>query len=374
MFKESGVPILVITGYLGSGKTTLINNILKKNKDKRIALIVNDIGEVNIDEELVLKSGYIKQEDKGDVVPLSNGCICCTLKKDLVDQISTLASKDEFDYIIIEASGICEPLPIAQTISIMEQTSESYGVPRICYLDNVLTIVDAKRLVDEFSAGDALINSEVGEDDLEKLLIEQIEFCNQIIINKVSDVDKEDLAKVRSVIKTLQPNAEIIETDYSEIPNEKILDTHNFNFDKASSSAGWIELLENPEEEEEGEALEYGITTFVYYNRKQFDLEKFQDVIEKYSKNIIRAKGYVWTKETDNECVIFEKIGKQKVLRSIGSWIIDMPKEERDDILKYNPDVRDAWDPELGDKMNKIVFIGRDMDKASIIQDLNDAL
>ena len=370
MLSDSGVPILVITGYLGSGKTTLINNILKKNKDKRIALIVNDIGEVNIDEELVLKSGYIKQEDKGDVVPLSNGCICCTLKKDLVDQISTLASKDEFDYIIIEASGICEPLPIAQTISIMEQTSESYGVPRICYLDNVLTIVDAKRLVDEFSAGDALINSEVGEDDLEKLLIEQIEFCNQIIINKVSDVDKEDLAKVRSVIKTLQPNAEIIETDYSEIPNEKILDTHNFNFDKASSSAGWVEELEREEEEEEaeGEALEYGISTFVYYERKAFDRKRFKEFAnDNFDNTIIRSKGVLYFDDEEDMSSMFEQAGSQKSLMQAGEWFATLPKDESDKLRKMEPKLDQDWDPVYGDRMVKLVFIGKNMDKESII-------
>ena len=369
-----GVPVLVITGYLGSGKTTLINNILKNNKEHKIALIVNDIGEVNIDEELVLKSGLIQQEDKGDVVPLSNGCICCTLKEDLMKQLTTLATDGKFDYIIIEASGICEPLPIAQTIAIMEQTTESYGLPPVCRLDNVLTVVDAKRLVNEFNAGDALINTEAGEEDLEKLLIEQIEFCNQIIINKVDDVTPEELAKVRSVVKVLQPNVEIIETNYSKVDNSKIMDTNNFDFNTASQSAGWIEAMENPEEEEEGEAYEYGITTFVYYNRKPFDLEKFQDAIEKHSAKIIRAKGFVWTKETDDETIIFEKIGKEKSLRSIGPWIVNMPKNEQEDILKYNPDVKEAWDPELGDKMNKIVFIGRDMDKETIIKDLDSAL
>ena len=371
---NKGTPVLVITGYLGSGKTTLINNILKKNKDKKIALIVNDIGEVNIDEELVLKSGYIKQEDKGDVVPLSNGCICCTLKEDLMKQLTTLGTNPDFNYIIIEASGICEPLPIAQTISVMEQTSMSYGLPKVCYLDNVLTVVDAKRLVNEFNAGDALINSEHDEEDLEKLLVEQIEFCNQIMINKVSDVTEEELDSVKGVVDALNPAAEIIETDYSEVDNDIILDTNNFDLEKVQTSAGWVEAMEHPEEHEDGEAYEYGITTFVFYNRKPFKLEPFQDVIEKYSDKIIRAKGFLWTEETDGETIIFEKIGKEKTLRSIGSWIVDMPKAEQEQILKYNPDVKDAWDPELGDKMNKIVFIGRNMDKDAIIADLENCL
>jgi len=371
---NKGTPVLVITGYLGSGKTTLINNILKQNKDKRIALIVNDIGEVNIDEELVLKSGYIKQEDKGDVVPLSNGCICCTLKEDLMKQLTSLGTNPDFDYIIIEASGICEPLPIAQTISIMEQTTENYGLPKVCYLDNVLTVVDAKRLVSEFNAGDALINSEHDDEDLEKLLIEQIEFCNQIIINKVSDVTEEELDTVKGVVDALNPKAEIIETDYSNVENDIILDTHNFNLQEVETSAGWVEAMEHPEEHEDGEAYEYGITTFVFYNRKPFKLDLFKEVIEKYSDKIIRAKGFLWTEETDSETIIFEKIGKDKSLRSIGQWIVDMPKNEQEQILKYNPDVRDAWDSELGDKMNKIVFIGRNMDKDAIIADLENCL
>ena len=249
------VGITVLTGYLGSGKTTLMNHILKNNKNKKIALIVNDIGEVNIDEELIQNSGYIKKEDRGDVVPLSNGCICCTLKTDLLEQISSLIKTGKFDYILIEASGICEPLPIAQTISVMNDASKMYGVSDICRLDNIVTVVDALRMSNEFNCGDDLLKENLDDDDIENLLIEQIEFCNVIILNKVSEVSSEELKKVKSIIRALQPNAKIIDADYCNVDIDEIIDTNNFDLEKVSLSAGWIEAFENPEEDEEGEAL-----------------------------------------------------------------------------------------------------------------------
>lgn len=364
------VGITVLTGYLGSGKTTLMNHILKNNKNKHIALIVNDIGEVNIDEELIQNSGYIKKEDKGDVVPLSNGCICCTLKTDLLEQLDELISSGKFDYILIEASGICEPLPIAQTISVMNDSTRMYGIPDICKLDNVVTVVDALRMSNEFNCGDDLLKEDLDEDDIENLLIEQIEFCNVIVLNKVSEVSSDQLNRVRGIIKALQPNAKIIETDFCNVDLDDMIDTNNFNLEEASMSAGWIEAFENPEEHEDGEALEYGIDTFVYTSRKPMDLDSFKNIIDKHDKSIIRSKGYLYLTENNDNCYVFEKSGKQKVLTEVGKWLAAMDEETKNVILNENPDIQEIWDEELGDRMTKLVFIGKDMDKESIISDL----
>lgn len=364
------VGITVLTGYLGSGKTTLMNHILKNNKDKHIALIVNDIGEVNIDEELIKDSGYIKKEDKGDVVPLSNGCICCTLKTDLLEQLDELISSGKFDYILIEASGICEPLPIAQTIAVMNDSTRMYGIPDICRLDNVVTVVDALRMSNEFNCGDDLLKENLDEDDIENLLIEQIEFCNVIVLNKVSEVSSDQLNKVKGIIKALQPNAKIIETDYCNVDIDEMIDTNNFNLEEASMSAGWIEAFENPEEHEDGEALEYGIDTFVYTSRKPMDLDSFKSIIDKHDKSIIRSKGYLYLTENNDNCYVFEKSGKQKVLTEVGKWLAAMDEETKNAILNENPDIKEIWDEEIGDRMTKLVFIGKDMDKDSIIADL----
>lgn len=369
---ENLVGITVLTGYLGSGKTTLMNHILKNNKDKKIALIVNDIGEINIDEDLIQNSGYIKKEDKGDVVPLSNGCICCTLKTDLLEQLSELIKTGKFDYIMIEASGICEPLPIAQTISVMNDATRMYGIPDVCKLDNIVTVVDALRMSNEFNCGDDLLKENLDDDDIENLLIEQIEFCNVIVLNKVSEVSSEELSKVKEIIKALQPNAKVIETDYCNVDIEEIIDTNNFDLEKVSLSAGWVEAFEHPEEEDEGEALEYGIDTFVYKSRKPLDVEKFQDVVDKHDKSIIRCKGYLYLTENTNMCYVFEKSGKQKVITEVGAWISAMDKDTIDTILNENPDIKEDWDEELGDRINKLVFIGKDMKKDEIIKDLNN--
>ena len=370
MIMNSELPVLLLTGYLGSGKTTLMNHILKNNKDKHIALIVNDIGEVNIDEELIKDSGYIRKEDKGDVVPLSNGCICCTLKTDLLEQLDELISSGKFDYILIEASGICEPLPIAQTIAVMNDSTRMYGIPDICRLDNVVTVVDALRMSNEFNCGNDLLKENLDEDDIENLLIEQIEFCNVIVLNKVSEVSSDQLNKVKGIIKALQPNAKIIETDYCNVDIDEMIDTNNFNLEEASMSAGWIEAFENPEEHEDGEALEYGIDTFVYTSRKPMDLDSFKSIIDKHDKSVIRSKGYLYLTENNDNCYVFEKSGKQKVLTEVGKWLAAMDEETKNAILAENPDIQEIWDEEIGDRMTKLVFIGKDMDKDSIISDL----
>lgn len=386
------VPITLLTGYLGSGKTTLINHILSNQEGYRVAVIVNDIGEVNIDADLIAKGGVVNQTDDS-LVPLTNGCICCTLKVDLMQQIVDLIKTRQFDYILIEASGICEPIPIAQTITVLSESTEQYGLPKICRLDNVVSVVDALRLATEFGCGDNLVKEDIDDEDIENLLIQQIEFCNTIILNKVDEVSKEELEKVKAIIRKLQPNAEIIETNYGKVETDKLLNTNLFDFNKASVSAGWIEELESDVEEDqdehdhehehehghhhhhdESETEEYGISSFVYYRRKPFRVKKFESFLDEFPKTVIRAKGLIWLSDDDYMSYCFEQAGKQKTISEAGQWIASASKSEIDKILKYNPEIQKVWDEACGDRMNKIVFIGKDMDKSEIIKKLDECL
>ena len=371
------VPITILTGYLGAGKTTLINHVLSNQKGYKVAVIVNDIGEVNIDATLIEKGGIVKEEDS-NLVPLSNGCICCTLKTDLMKQIVDLIKTGKYDYILIEASGICEPLPIAQTITVLSEQTEKYGLPKICRLDNIVTVVDAARLVDEFASGEDLVKDNIDDEDIENLLIQQIEFCNTIIINKVDDVSKEDLEKVKAVIKALQPVAKIIETNYANVDVKEIIDTNNFDFEKAASSPAWVRELENDENEEneeEGEAEEYGIGTFVYTMRKPFDRDKFERYVNlNWRKNIIRCKGILWFSDENDMSYIFEQSGKQFSIGEGGYWIDSAPEEEKKKMIAQNPELKKGWDDEVGDRIVKLVFIGQDLDKANIKDELNKLL
>lgn len=376
------VPITLLTGYLGSGKTTLINHILSNQEGYKVAVIVNDIGEVNIDADLISKGGVVNQTDDS-LVPLTNGCICCTLKVDLMQQIVDLIKTKQFDYILIEASGICEPIPIAQTITVLSESTQQYGLPKICRLDNIVSVVDALRLATEFGCGANLVKDDLEEEDIENLLIQQIEFCNTIILNKVDEISKEELQKVKAIIKKLQPNAEIIETNYGNVPTDKLLNTNLFNFNKASVSAGWVEELESDEEDDEHnhhhhhddtETEEYGISSFVYYRRKPFRIKKFEKFLDEFPNTIIRAKGLVWLSDDDYMSYCFEQAGKQKTISEAGQWIAAASKFEIEKILKYNPEIQKIWDESCGDRMNKIVFIGKDMDKQDIINRLDDCL
>ena len=381
---EKIVPITLLTGYLGSGKTTLINHILNNQEGYKVAVIVNDIGEVNIDADLISKGGVVNQTDDS-LVPLTNGCICCTLKVDLMQQIVDLIKTKQFDYILIEASGICEPIPIAQSITVLSESTQKYGLLKICRLDNVVSVVDALRLATEFGCGDNLVKDNIEEEDIENLIIQQIEFCNTIILNKVDEVSKEELQKVKAIIKKLQPNAEIIETNYGKVDTDKLLNTNLFDFNRASVSAGWIEELESDEEEDEHEhghhhhhdeteTEEYGISSFVYYRRKPFRVKKFENFLDEFPKTIIRAKGLVWLSDDDYMSYCFEQAGKQKTISEAGQWIAAAPRYEIDKILKYNPEIQKVWDESCGDRMNKIVFIGKDMDKDDIISRLDACL
>lgn len=368
---RKNIPVTLLTGYLGSGKTTLINHILTNNKNYKIAVIVNDIGEVNVDANLIEKGGIVSKREES-LVALSNGCICCNLKMDLVEQILDIVKQGKFDYIIIEASGICEPIPIAQTISMINEMCKA----EVCYLDSILTITDALRLAREFNCGDSLVKDDIDDDDLEKLIIEQLEFCNIVVLNKVDELKKEELEEVKAVIKSIQPTAKIIETNYSKIDLNEVFDTELFDFEEAAMSAGWIEALENPEEDDEsGEVLEYGINTFVYYRREPFKRKLFYEFLDtNWDKSIIRTKGVVYFADELNMAYMVESAGNSKNLVATGPWISDMSKEEQDALLIANPDIRDDWDDEYGDKMVKIVFIGKNMDKEDIIKKLDSFL
>ncbi len=373
---EKIVPITLLTGYLGAGKTTLINHVLNNQEGYKVAVIVNDIGEVNIDADLIGKGGVVQEEDSS-LVPLSNGCICCTLKVDLMQQIVDIIKTKKFDYILIEASGICEPLPIAQTITVLSEQTESYGLPKICRLDNVVTVVDSLRLKDEFNCGDNLLKENIDDEDIENLLIQQIEFCNKIILNKVDELSEDELNEVKAIIKRLQPRAEIIETNYGKVDVSKILDTNSFDFEEASMSAGWIEELnrtDNEEEEPEGETEEYGIGTFVYYKRAPFNKEKFDKFASNFPSNIIRCKGVLWFADEPESSYVFEQSGKQVQAFCAGEWVASFDKEEQKQIITQNPDILNDWDEKYGDRVIKLVFIGQKMDKKGIISELDNCL
>lgn len=371
------IPVLLLTGYLGSGKTTLVNKILANKKGIKFAVIVNDIGEVNIDENLIEQGGVVGKGDDS-LVALSNGCICCTLKMDLVQQICDLVNQDKFDYIVIEASGICEPAPIAQTIcsipSVVPNLLKTHKIPD---LDSIVTVVDAKRMKDEFDNGKALQKEEIGEDDLESLVIQQIEFCNTILLNKASELTKEELGKLKGIIRAIQPKAEIIETNYCDVDFDKIINTHKFDFNKVATSAAWLAAVEGEsmENEESGEALEYGIETFVYNRRPPFDLGKFDEYIStQMPKNIIRCKGLCYFRDELETCYVFEQAGKQVNLSNAGQWYATMPEEQLKQLMEQNPQVKKDWDEKYGDRMEKLVFIGQNLDKEAISKALDKCL
>ena len=372
-------PVLLLTGYLGSGKTTLLNRILKNEKGIRFAVIVNDIGEVNIDASLIQQGGVVGQGDDS-LVALQNGCICCTLKMDLVKQLNDIINTKRFDYIVIEASGICEPAPIAQTISTYPQlvapAAMKNGAAR---LDAIVTVVDALRMRDEFGLGDHL-QQEHGEEDLASLVIQQIEFCNIILLNKASEISPDDLAHLTAVIKEIQPQALIMPCDYGDIDLDKILNTHLFDFDKVATSARWIEAMEDDdneslENEESGEALEYGIQTFVYRRRLPFNLGSFDEFVStKWPKGVVRAKGICWFRDEPETCYLFEQSGKQFNITNAGQWYATMPEDQLKDFMEQNPGVKKDWDEKFGDRMEKIVFIGQNLDRKAIEAELDKCL
>ena len=392
------IPVLLLTGYLGSGKTTLLNRILNNRRGIRFAVIVNDIGEVNIDADLIEKGGVVAQKDES-LVALQNGCICCTLKMDLVEQLCEITSQHRFDYIVIEASGICEPAPIAQTICSIPTMGLEYVRDGIPMVDSIVTVVDALRMKDEFGSGKNLLRPGLAEEDIENLVIQQIEFCNIILLNKASEVSPDDLGRIREIIRAIQPQAEIIDCDYCDIDFDRILNTGMFDFDKVATSATWIDEIEHHYEHEEhhhddddddddddhdhhhhhhhdeGEAEEYGIGTFVYYRREPFDLGRFDEfVARRWPKGVIRAKGICWFRSEPETCYLFEQAGSQVSLRDSGQWYAEMSNEELLDFMRRNPDLQRDWDDTFGDRMQKLVFIGQHLDRDAITAALDECI
>ena len=408
------IPVLLLTGYLGSGKTTLLNRILSNQRGIRFAVIVNDIGEVNIDADLIQKGGVVNQQDDS-LVALQNGCICCTLKMDLVKQLQDIIELQRFDYIVIEASGICEPGPIAQTIcsipSMAPEVTEQ-GYPR---LDCIVTMVDALRMRDEFGNGLDLTRQNIDEEDIENLVIQQIEFCNIVLLNKAAEVTEDELGRIREIVRGLQPKAEIIDCNYGDVDFDKILNTNLFDFDDVATSATWIQEVEKYHDDDdddddddehedhhhheehhdhddhdhhhghehhhhhhhhdEGEAEEYGIGTYVYFRRQPFNLGLFDEfVARKWPKGIIRAKGICYFQDEKETCYVFEQAGRQVSIRNAGQWYATMPKDELEQFMERNPGLRRDWDEQYGDRMQKLVFIGQHLDKHLIASLLDDCL
>lgn len=419
MNSRKEIPVLLLTGYLGSGKTTLLNKILANQKGIKFAVIVNDIGEVNIDAALIEQGGVVGKKDDS-LVALQNGCICCTLKMDLVEQLKEIVDMQKFDYIVIEASGICEPAPIAQTICSIPTLGPQYVKNGVLRLDSIVTVVDALRMKDEFAGGDDLMKDNIDEEDLASLVIQQIEFCNIILLNKAAEVEPKDLDKLKHIIKAIQPKAEIFECNYGDVDLDKIVNTRKFDWETVATSAGWIQEIEAERNEDhhdhddhddddehehhhhdhddeheheehehhhhdhdhhhhhhddEGEAEEYGIGTFVYYSRKPFDLGLFDDfVARKWPRDVVRAKGICYFADERDMCYVFEQAGRQKTVKQAGQWIATMPKDQLDELLAREEQLRKEWDDKVGDRMIKIVFIGQHLQKEAICKVLDKCL
>lgn len=412
MNSRKEIPVLLLTGYLGSGKTTLLNKILANQKGIKFAVIVNDIGEVNIDAALIEQGGVVGKKDDS-LVALQNGCICCTLKMDLVEQLKEIVDMQKFDNIVIEASGICEPAPIAQTICSIPTLGPQYIKNGVLRLDSIVTVVDALRMKDEFAGGDDLMKDYIDEEDLASLVIQQIEFCNIILLNKAAEVEPKDLDKLKHIIKAIQPKAEIFECNYGDVDLDKIVNTRKFDWETVATSAGWIQEIEAERNEDhhkhddhddddhddeheheehehhhhdhdhhhhhhhddEGEAEEYGIGTFVYYSRKPFDLGLFDDfVARKWPRDVVRAKGICYFADERDMCYVFEQAGRQKTVKQAGQWIATMPKDQLDELLAREEQLRKEWDDKVGDRMIKIVFIGQHLQKEAICKELDKCL
>ncbi|MBO4383279.1 MAG: GTP-binding protein [Clostridia bacterium] len=409
--------VCLVEGYLGAGKTTLLNKVLAQPNGHRIAVIVNDIGEINIDARLIEKSGGGVTMQDGDLIPLTNGCICCTLSEDLAQQLSDLACTNKYDYIVIEASGICEPMPIAQTITMMSEATKRQGMPEIVRLDNIVAVVDAARLRDEFSCGDVLREMPEDEEDLASLLIQQIEFCDTIMLNKVDLCTEEELQKIEAVLRALQTRAKIIRCEYGDVPMDEVLDTDRFDYEAVAMSAGWIQAIENEGEDHdehhdehehhdhdhdheehehhhdhdheeehghghhhhhhhhgEGELYEYNIQTFVFEDRRPFDMDKLQFVFMNWPVNVIRTKGYVWFSENPNDAFILEQAGRQVTIQPDGIWLAAATERDRQEAFAEYPDLADDWDDVYGDRVNRLVVIGQDLDEEGMRKAMQDAI
>lgn len=369
------IPITVLTGYLGAGKTTVVNYVLHNQSGMKVAVITNDMGEINIDADLIEKGSSISRSDES-LVALSNGCICCTLRTDLIKQVAQLVKARRFDYILIEASGICEPLPIAQTLTLLDGSIKNGGLPKICRLDTIATIVDAYRLMSEFMGGETLVSAdESDQEDIARLLVEQIEFCNVIILNKTDLISSEQLKDMKAILHTLQPSAQIIETTFGKVAPEEILNAGRFNFNEACVSPGWIqELAKAKNNEKEGEEAEYGINSFVYSRRQPFSQKLLNRWAERWPENVVRCKGLVWLSEQNNMSFLLEQAGKSISITPFGRWLAVGTKQERAKAFARDPGIKKDWDPEHGDRKTMLVFIGLHLDKEKISASLDSCL
>ena len=359
--------IILLTGYLGAGKTTLLNHILGNDEGIRAVVIVNDIGEVNVDASLI-KDGGLSQTD--NLIPLTNGCICCTLASDLAKQLQDIADSGNFDYIIIEASGICEPIPIAYTISAYcDQAKYDGNAP--LDLDNIVAVVDCARMWDEFNGGKDLLADNIDEDDIESLIIQQIEFCTTIILNKTDQVTPEQIKELKAIVRSLQRDAVIVEAENGDVPMSELLDTGRFSFEKAYDSAVWADAMAHPEEHEDPEVLEYDISTFVYERRKPLDIDKLSEFVQTWPDSIIRSKGMLWIDQDPDMCYVFEQAGRQVSVTENGLFVDSAPEDEKKKIIDDNPEVLDDWDPVTGDRVTRLCIIGRQMDKDAIVKGLD---
>ena len=359
--------IILLTGYLGAGKTTLLNHILGNDEGIRAAVIVNDIGEVNVDASLI-KDGGLSQTD--NLIPLTNGCICCTLASDLAKQLQDIADSGNFDYIIIEASGICEPIPIAYTISAYCDQAKYDGTAPLD-LDNIVAVVDCARMWDEFNGGKDLLADNIDEDDIESLIIQQIEFCTTIILNKTDQVTPEQIKELKAIVRSLQRDAVIVEAENGDVPMSELLDTGRFSFEKAYDSAVWADAMAHPEEHEDPEVLEYDISTFVYERRKPLDIDKLSEFVQTWPDSIIRSKGMLWIDQDPDMCYVFEQAGRQVSVTENGLFVDSAPEDEKKKIIDDNPEVLDDWDPVTGDRVTRLCIIGRQMDKDAIVKGLD---
>lgn len=409
--------VCLVEGYLGAGKTTLLNKVLAQPNGHRIAVIVNDIGEINIDARLIEKSGGGVTMQDGDLIPLTNGCICCTLSEDLAQQLSDLACTNKYDYIVIEASGICEPMPIAQTITMMSEATKRQNMPEIVHLDNIVAVVDAARLKDEFNYGEVLREVPEDEEDLASLLIQQIEFCDTIMLNKVDLCTEAELQQIEAVLRALQTRAKIIRCEYGDVDLSEVLDTDRFDYEEVAMSAGWIQAIETEDEDDdhdhdhdhedhdhddhdhdhhdhdhdheehghhhhhhhdhdhgEGELYEYNIQTFVFEERRPFDMEKLQSVFMNWPVNVIRTKGYVWFSENPNDAFILEQAGRQVTIQPDGIWLAAATEQDRQDAFAEYPDLAKDWDDVYGDRVNRLVIIGQKLDEAEMKAAMADAI
>lgn len=369
------IPVTVLSGYLGSGKTTVLNHILQNKQNLRVAVIVNDMSEINIDAELVEKGGGISRTEE-KLVEMSNGCICCTLREDLLVEVQHLVDIGDIDYIVIESTGIGEPIPVAQTFSYLDEES-GINLPEICTLDTMVTVVDANRFWHDFQSGESLLDrkeavGELDDRDVADLLIDQIEFCDVLILNKCDLVSTIELQKLEKIIRKLQPEAKIIRTINGKIDPKEIINTGKFDFERVANSAGWLKELQLGHENHTPETEEYGISSFTYTRKIPFHPVRFKEWSEHMPLSIVRAKGLIWS--AAEFAILFSQAGPSVNIEPISYWVAALSEQQQRQILLENPEMQDEWDVQFGDRMTKLVIIGNDLDKDRITKELDQCL